>query len=209
MTALDPPDGDNACLTIASRRTMLSALAIAPLAISRGTEASLWRGTVGQQALDELAPLQRSREGRRLSRFRYHNAESFFRGVERHGVRHSTDQLYQVGIVLQLGLCSHLLDVGFEDSWCARHIGLNLTRSLTYANATGLDFDTPAFALLAAILSPYGKWRHAGLCYVPPDLPFPPYEIWALTRALLDQVHAVTGHPRPRGWRQPSRTGGA
>lgn len=205
MTALDPRDGDNAGPTIASRRTMLGALTIAPLAISRGTEATLWRGTVAQQALDELAPLQRSREGRRLSRFRYHNAESFYRGVERHDVRHSADQLYQVGIVLQLGLSSHLLDVGFEDSWCARHIGLSLTRSLTYANATGLDFETSAFTLLAAILSPYGKWRHAGLYDLPPDFPFPPHEIWALTRALLDRVHAVTGHPRPRGWRQLSR----
>lgn len=150
-------------------------------------------------------PLIRTKLGRNLSRFRYHNAESFFRGVERHGVRHSTDQLYQTGIVLQLALSSHLLDVGFEDAWCARHIGLQLTKSLAYANATGLGLESIDIALLTAILSPYGKWRHAGLCDVPPDFPFPPHEIWTLTRALLDRVHAVTGHPRPHGWRQASR----
>lgn len=201
MTALAPRD-DNACPTIASRRTMLGALTIAPLAISRGTEATLWRGTIAQQALDELATLQRSREGRRLSRFRHHNAESFFHRIGPGNARHSADQLYQTRIVFQLGLSSHLLDVGFADQWCARHIGLNLSKALVYADATGLGAESTDIALLIAILSPYGKWHHAGPQDVPTDVPFAPHEVHALTPGVLDRVREVTGHPRTRGWQR-------
>jgi hypothetical protein len=56
-------------------------------------------------------------------------------------------------------MSSHLLDVGFTDQWCARHIGLDVTRSLACANATGFGFESSDFDQLAAILSPYGKWR--------------------------------------------------
>jgi hypothetical protein len=34
------------------------------------------------------------------------------------------DLLYRAGIVAQLGLSSHLINVGFADAWCARHVGL-------------------------------------------------------------------------------------
>ncbi|MEO7680773.1 MAG: hypothetical protein ABIS14_08790, partial [Sphingomonas sp.] len=132
------------------------------------------------------------------SRFRYHNAESFFRVIERGIVRDARSQLYHTGIVLQLGLSSHLFDVGFTDEWCARHIGLYVARSLAYAKATGLGFDSTEFDLLAAILSPYGRWRFAQ----PPvgDLPITPSQMRTLTRELLDRVNNVTGHSRPRGW---------
>lgn len=138
--------------------------------------------------------------GRNLSRFRYHNAESFFLGIEIGVVPHPTDRLYQIGIVLQLGLSAHLLDVGFADAWYPHHIGLNVARSLAHANATGLGFKTTDMELLAAILSPYGKWRNASPRDVAPDFPFSTEELRMLTRALLDRVHQVTGHPRPRGW---------
>lgn len=62
MTALDIRDGDIASPTIASRRTMLSALPIAPLAIPCGIEAMSWRGTLAPLAFDESVTLQRSRE---------------------------------------------------------------------------------------------------------------------------------------------------
>jgi len=149
---------------------------------------------------DEPVVLRRTGAGRSDSRFRYHNAESFFQGIEKDIVRDPHDRLYQTGIVLQLGLSSHLLDVGFTDRWCARHVGLNITRSLAYANATGFGFELAEFDLLAAILSPYGKWRFPQLREQIEDVRFAPEQIRMLTRALLDHVHHVTGHPRPRGW---------
>jgi hypothetical protein len=205
MTALDSPDGDPEARVIASRRTVLGALTAAPLAIPAGAVTASWSGSPAplfEAFGDEPVTLQRSREGRSLGRFRYHNAESFFLGVEKGAVRQPTDMLYQIGIVLQLGISSHLLDVGFADEWCAHHIGLSVARSLTYANATGLGFEFADMELLAAILSPYSKWRHADLRDMAPDFPFTAEEIRTLTRALLDRVHEVTGHPRPRGWRQ-------
>ncbi|MEJ2411274.1 MAG: hypothetical protein P8Y48_18755 [Novosphingobium sp.] len=113
--------------------------------------------------------------------------------------------LYHTGIVIQLGLSAHLIDVGFDDAWCARHLGLHLDRSLALANATGLDLDAPPIAALAGFLSPYGQWRHADVGK-PPDYPFAPGEMRVLTRALLDHVRAVTGHGFPaRGRRQRGR----
>src|SRR3546814_5889166 len=66
---------------------------------------------------------------------------------------------YHVGIVMQLGLSSHLLDVGFDDQWCARHLAYRVAKSLAYANATGLGFEGPEVELLAAILTPYWRWN--------------------------------------------------
>jgi hypothetical protein len=184
-----------------SRRALLGTLAATPLSViatragaSAASIAPSWQG-----GTDQSVALCRTRAGRRLSRFRYHNAESFFLGIENRVPVPPSDDLYRIGIVLQLGLSSHLLDIGFDDGWCARHIGLYVSRSLAYANATGLGFESADMALLAAILSPYGRWRHAG----PPDadaVSFTTDQIHALTRALLDRVHEVTGHPRPRGW---------
>lgn len=147
------------------------------------------------------ANFSRSREGRSASRFRYHNAESFFLGVERGIAQGGHDRLYQIGIVLQLGLSSHLLDVGFTDRWCAQNIGLYISRSLAFANATGFGFERPEFDLLAAILSPYSRWPYPAHGERIDDVPFTPAQLQALTRALLDHVHRVTGHPRPLGWR--------
>ncbi len=103
-------------------------------------------------------------------------------------------------IVLQLGLSSHLLDVGFADAWCASHVGLHIGRSLAYANATGFGFAVAEFDLLAAILSPYNKWYHPTQRGRAVVLPFTQSEIRTLARTLLDHVHEVTGHSRPRGW---------
>lgn len=202
MTALGVPNGGSEPQATTSRRAVLRALT-APLAIPAGAVAAPWSGRIAplfDAYGDEPVALRRSREGRRLSRFRYHNAEGFFLGIEKGIVRHPIDRLYQIGIVLQLGLGAHLLDVGFADAWCARHIGLNVARSLAHANATGLGFETTDMELLAAILSPYSKWRNASPRDVAPGFPFSTDELRMLTRALLDRVHQVTGHPRPRGW---------
>lgn len=182
--------------SITSRRSLLTAIAVAPVATS-----SPWDAAIAALPYhDEPVVLRRTGAGRSDSRFRYHNAESFFLGIEKGIMRDPHDQLYQTGIVLQLGLSSHLLDVGFTDRWCARHVGLHITRSLAYANATGFGFELAEFDLLAAILSPYGKWRFPQPREQIEDLPFTAEQMRKLTRVLLDHVHHVTGHRRPRGW---------
>lgn len=188
----------------ASRRSFLKAIAAVPIvgrSAALPAQSSLAINAAALLSKPELPTnLSRSQEGRRGSRFRYHNAESFFLGVERDIVQDERDRLYRIGIVLQLGLSSHLFDVGFTDQWCCRNIGLHISRSLAFANATGFGFERPEFDLLAAILSPYSRWRYPGPDERIADVPFTPVQLRAHTRALLDHVHRVTGHPRPRGW---------
>jgi hypothetical protein len=191
--------------SMTSRRALLGALTVVPIAaLPDRAAASPWGAAIGvlpYASPDQPVVLQRSRKGRNDSRFRYYNAESFFLGIEKGIARHLDDRLYQTGIVLQLGLSSHLLDVGFTDRWCASHVGLNIARSLACANATGFGFHLPEFDQLTAILSPYSKWRSPQPHECAQDFPFAAAEIRALTRTLLDHVHQVTGHPRPRGWK--------
>lgn len=150
---------------------------------------------------DDPAAIIRTKEGRALSRRRYHVAEGFF--PTEHERTDWRCYLYRAGITAQLALSSHLLDIGFADDWCARHIGLRVAKSLAYANATGLGHDCPDMVRLAAVLTPYWRWNQVRLFGEPePDdggLTAP--QVHALLRALLDRVRDVTGHPRPRGLR--------
>lgn len=188
-----------------TRRSLLGALTTAPALPWSALASSAEVAILPKRVEDGLPLLRRTEEQRRLSRFRYHHAESFFGRIER-GARHDrSDQLYAIGIVHQLGLSSHLLDVGFHDAWCARHLGLHVNKSLAYANGTGLDHHSPDLESFVAILSPYGKWRNAAPRHHVCDCPFSDDEIRHLTRALLERVRHVTGHPRPRGWRQRSK----
>lgn len=141
---------------------------------------------------------ERSRAGRALSNVRYRNAESFFLAIEERLFSDTTDLLYQTGIVAQLALTSHLLDIGFDDRWCARNIGLHIDKALAYANATGLNYHSPALERLAPALSPYNVWRNPNLDGSRPPAPKSLPDIPALLRGLLDHVRGVTGHPRPR-----------
>lgn len=146
-----------------------------------------------------LAPvLERSRARRALSDTRYRNAESFFLAIEEQLFSDTRDLLYQTGIVAQLALTSHLLDVGFDDRWCARHIGLHIDKALAYANATGLNYRSPALERLAAVLSPYSVWRNPDLEGSRPPVSKLLPDIPPLLRDLLDHVRGVTGHLRPR-----------
>jgi len=187
-----------------SRRAMLGALTVASIATLPGIAvASPWDAAIAAlpyAGTDEPVSLRRSRRGRRDSEFRYHNAEEFFASVEGRNRACDRVQLYNVGIVLQLGISSHLLDVGFDDRWCARNVGLRVAKSLAYANATGLGHKSSDLESLTAFLSPYGKWRH--IDGVPSDCPFSSDEIRHLTRELLERIHQVTGHPRPPGWQR-------
>ena len=189
--------------TATSRRALLGFLGSAPAASVAIERTFPWASALSplfHEWGDEPAILRRSKEGRGLSRFRYHNAESFFAGIEAGFSGDRFDLLYQTGIVMQLGISSHLLDVGFDDRWCARHIGLRVAKSLAYANATGFNYDHSDTNLLAAVLTPYCRWRNP-IMREPghDDSPFAAPEIRHLARALLDRVRQVTGHPRPRG----------
>lgn len=188
---------DNRSGIIASRRGLLSSLAAAPFAFSPPTGSQF---ALRSDADERPANLERTLQNRQLSRARYHNAEGFFHSASRFGDEPDGDRLYSVGIVIQLGLSAHLLDVGFDDRWCARNIGLHISRSLALANETGLGFNAVGFELLTALLSPYGKWRDVPRAAVL-DFPFTGRELRSLVRLMLDHVRDITGHPRPRGWR--------
>lgn len=195
-------------IPVASRRAMLAALSVAPVAaISANISLSSLPQPVAYsktEAGDGPINLCRSSAGRALSRCRYHNAEGFFRSLEDASSDSMRQLLYRAGIVAQLALSSHLLDVGFADDWCARHIGLHVSKSLAHANATGFGHDCPQMAQLADVLTPYSTWNAPSSLDNPlaADGGFTARDISALLRALLDHVHHVTGHPRPRGWRE-------
>lgn len=140
----------------------------------------------------------RTREGRILSRSRYRNAESFIVVIEERRFPIATDLLYHTGIVAQLAISSHLLDVGFDDQWCARNIGLHIDKALAYAKATGLNHQSPELERLAVALSPYNKWRNPDFDGSRPPPPASLPNIPSLLRDLLDHVRGVTGHSRPR-----------
>lgn len=137
-----------------------------------------------------------------MSRLRYHNAEGFCLSLDRGFYDRRGEMLYQSGIVVQLALTSHLLDVGFSDRWNADNIRLDVSKGLAYANATGFAHHCLDMARLAAVLSPYWKWGHAHRFDQPrpDDGGFTIGEVRPLLRALLERVHDVTGHPRPSGW---------
>lgn len=196
MDRPEPLTEDNLRGFIASRRGLLSSLVATPLAFSSSTSTQFG---LRFEAEERPVKLERTLQNRRLSRARYHNAEGFFHSAHPFGDEPNGDRLYSIGIVIQLGLSAHLLDVGFDDRWCARHIGLHISRSLALANETGLGFNLAGFELLTALLSPYGKWRNAPRATVL-DFPFTDRELGSLVRTMLDHVREVTGHPRPRGW---------
>lgn len=202
LRKLSPDDSSVASRT--SRRAVLRALTATPLAVSIVT--SPWSEALAalhEEHDDEPALLCRSKEGRKLSRSRCHRAESFFHTLEAGILTSKEDTLYYSGIVAQLALSAHLLDIGFEDEWCARYIGLRIAKSLAYANATGLGHECPDMVRLAAVLTPYWKWRQPRWSEpIPVDGGFTADEVRPLLRALLDRVYEVTGHPRPNGWRR-------
>jgi hypothetical protein len=143
--------------------------------------------------------LIRTREGRDLSRARYRTAEEFCPGVDPEAPLRK-DFLYFAGITMQLAVASHLLDVGFPDEWCARHVGLHVERSLAYANATGFNYHCSDTQKLATVLSPYWKWNRRSRLDrpEPDDGGFTQETVTLLLHTLLDHVRHVTGH-RKRG----------
>lgn len=204
MTLSDSRLSDSKIAT--SRRALLRGLAIAPIAAS--AVASPWDGALAalhQRYEDEPARLKRTKDGRSMSRFRYHNAERWMATLESEFLadpRHAKEALHQAGFVTQQALCAYLLDMGFADTWNAHHIKQDIAKALAYANACGFGHDCPDMARLAAVLSPFWKWGYHYADWEedrPRTGDFIPATITPLVRALVDRVHDVTGHPRPKG----------
>jgi hypothetical protein len=173
-----------------------SSLSVRPAASSgNATLAALWRSYDAQPV-----QLQRTREGRNLSRERYRRAKEFMHAVVPGEPSDWPDFLYFTGIVTQLALSSHLLDMGFPDDWGARHVGLHVDRALAYANASGLGYECAETSRLMHVLSPYWKWnrRHLTDGRRPDDGDFRRDEVRALLSALVNHVGNVTGHERSR-----------
>lgn len=184
-----------------SRRALLGAIATAPAALPILAGAGGADTSQPSEFSGTPLVLRRTRAGRDLSRARYRNAEAFFAGIAQGIGGEGPDLLYRTGIVMQLGLSAHLIDVGIDDAWCARHLGLHLDRSLVLANRTGLGLDAPEIEQLARFLSPYGQWRHADIGRQPVH-PYAADDLRRLARALLDHVRVVTGHALPARSRQ-------
>ena len=147
---------------VTSQRPSLGALTTLPASTLVAPAASPQNATLtALWEAHEAGPVQllRTREGRSLSRARYHRAEEFMLPLGPGAPGDWPDFLYGAGIVAQLALSSHLLDVGFSDAWCARYIGLHVARSLAYANASGLGLECAETARLAQVLTPYSKWN--------------------------------------------------
>lgn len=148
---------------------------------------------------DAPVTLRRTNAGRALSRERYRDAAAplITFGLQ---ARATEDLLYRAGIIAQAGLSAHLLDVGFDDDWCAKYIRHDIRKALAYCNASGLDWERAEMQRLAETLSPYWKWNRVAIWHRgrPNDGGFAADEVTILLVALLDQVRAVTGH---RKWR--------
>lgn len=157
---------------------------------------------LGEACKASPVQLLRTREGRSLSWARLRRAEEFMLSLGPGAPGDWQDFLYGAGIVSQLALSSHLLDVGFSDAWCARHIGLYVARSLAYANASGLGLECAETVRLAQVLTPYSKWNCRSFADGPRphDGGFAQEQVRALLRNLMNHVGCVTGHrvSRPR-----------
>jgi len=143
--------------------------------------------------------LLRTREGRELSLERYLRAGEFMGSLTSGADDDTSYFFYSAGIVAQLAMSSHLLDVGFPDMWCAKYVGLHLDRSLAYANATAFGYEDAATERLMDVLSPYWKWnslsRAQGID--PDDGGFASDEVREIIVRIVDHVAEVTGHTRP------------
>ncbi len=150
--------------------------------------------------------LLRTREGRALSLDRYQRAGEFMGSLASPMTDDTAYLFYSAGIVAQLAMSSHLLDVGFPDTWCAKSIGLHVDRSLAYANATGFGYEDAETERLMDVLSPYWKWNDLSRAHgIKPDTGgFAAGEVRDIIVALLDHVAEVTGHGRRKQRRAPS-----
>ncbi len=147
--------------------------------------------------------LVRTREGRNFSLVRFERAHEFMAGMTRPADEDMADYFYAAGIVAQLAMSSHLLDVGFPDMWCAKYIGLHVDRALAYANATGFGYEDTETERLMRVLSPYWKWNNLSQLQgiEPDDGGFTREGVGGIIAALVNHVGHVTGHSLKPGRR--------
>jgi len=147
--------------------------------------------------------LVRTREGRNFSFTRFERAHEFMAGMTGAADEDMSDYLYSAGIVAQLAMSSHLLDVGFPDMWCAKYIGLHVDRSLAYSNATGFGYEDTETERLMEVLSPYWKWNTMSQMQgiEPDDGGFTRECVAGLITELVKHAAEVTGHNLRPGWR--------
>ncbi|EIZ77113.1 hypothetical protein WSK_4319 [Novosphingobium sp. Rr 2-17] len=173
--------------------TAPSSAAIITLLAENSDLGALWRRYDAQ-----AVRLVRTREGRELSLARYLRAGEFMGSLMSGATDGTAYFFYSAGIVAQLAMSSHLLDVGFPDMWCAKYIGLHVDRSLAYANATAFGYEDTATERLMGVLSPYWKWnslsRAQGI--QPDDGGFAADQVREIIVALVGHVAQVTGHSR-------------
>lgn len=150
--------------------------------------------------------LLRTREGRALSLDRYQRAGEFMGSLASPMADDTAYLFYSAGIVAQLAMSSHLLDVGFPDTWCAKYISLHVDRSLAYANATGFGCEDTDTQRLMDVLSPYWKWNDLSRAQgIKPDTGgFAAGEVRDIIVGLVGHVAEVTGHGRRKVRRAPS-----
>lgn len=185
-----------------SRRTLLRGLTVVAVAAPAWAKAL---ASLHQHYEDEPVTLAQSKEGRCISRLRYHNAERrwMLTAIVAFPERGFTNPaLHFAGFVCQQTLSAYPLDMGFADGWNASHIKPDIAKALAYANACDLAHDCPDMARLAVFLSPFWNWGYHYNEWEE-DRPrtggFIPATIKLLVRALVDRVHDMTWHPRPRG----------
>ena len=101
----------NDSTTSTSRRALLRGLIAIPVAAP--AIATPWAKSLAplhQRYEDEPVTLSRTKEGRSMSRFRYHNAERWMTTLEAHFLiepRHAKEALHQAGFVTQQALCAY------------------------------------------------------------------------------------------------------
>ena len=98
---------------------------------------------------------------------RFVRAQEFAAGLDLHVGGDVGDFLYHAGIVSHLGLTAYLFNRGLDDAWCRDRLGLDVAKTLAFANHLGLGCDCNRMAELAALLGPYGRWRWPHGCDLP------------------------------------------
>src|SRR3546814_610197 len=85
---------------------------------------------------------------------RFVRAQEFAAGLYRYVGGDVGDFLYHAGIVSHLGLTAYLFNRGLDDAWCRDRLGLDVAKTLAFANHLGLGCDCNRMAELAALLGP-------------------------------------------------------
>lgn len=154
------PADDSATGSPTSRRALLSAFAAAPAAALAAPVISPWHHALTllhDRYDDEPAALVRTKERRSLSRFRYDNAETFFESLDRGFYDRRDEMLYQSGIVAQLALTSHLLDVGFPTSGTPGMSGSILPKGWPTPTQPASRITAPIWRALRRFSRPIGS----------------------------------------------------